>query len=227
MNSFGAYIHVKPDGTPFYVGKGRIDRAKRLDASHHNPYHARVVSKYGRQNIAIAFIPCSTEQIAFDLEIGLIKCFKRSGHALSNITSGGEGVSGPKSKEHLAKISAALKGRTGTFTGKKHTPETLAKLKAASTGKFYRRGKKCSVETVEKMRIAAVKQWSNPKNIETQRNAAKKQMKPVVACGVTFESRHSFSSFTGVPLTCVSRWANRGWQDKIDAAYTEAKNAGK
>ena len=227
MNGFGAYIHVKPDGTPFYVGKGRMERAKRLDASHHNLYHARIVSKYGRQNIAMAFIQCSTEQIAFDLEIGLIKCFKRSGHSLANITAGGEGVSGPKSKEHLAKIGAALKGRAGTFTNKKHTPETIAKLKAIHIGNSYRRGKKCSAESIEKMRIAATKQWSDPKKVEAQRNAAKNQMKPVIACGVEFESRHAFSSFTGVPLTCISRWANKGWQDKIDAAYMEAKHDGK
>lgn len=227
MASFGAYIHFKPNGIPFYVGKGRVERAKRLDASHHNIHHARVVSKYGKQNIAITFIPCSTEQIAFDLEVGLIKCFKRSNYPLSNITEGGEGASGPKSPEHIKNMSLALKGRIGTFKGKKHKPETIEKIRQLKIGNTNKKGKKCSPETIERMKVAAKKQWSDPKNIETQRNAARQQMKPIIACGVVFESRHAFSGFTGVPLTCVSRWANKGWQDKINAAYMEAKHASK
>ena len=52
-------------------------------------------------------------------------------------------------------------------------------------------------------------------------------MKPIVACGVVFESRHAFSKFTKVALSSVSRWANKGWQDKIDRAYLEITNAPK
>jgi len=227
MQEFGAYVHFKPDGVPFYVGKGRAERAKRLDASHHNVYHSRIVKKYGRKNIAVTFITCSSERIAFDLEIGLIKCLKRSGLCLANITDGGEGVSGVKSLTHIENLKTSLKGRLGTFKGKKHKPETIAKIRQFNLGNTYKLGKKCSVDSIEKMRSASKKHWKNIENIERQRKASQKQMKSITACGVVFESRHAFSNFTKVALSCVSRWANKGWQDKIDRAYLEIANASK
>jgi hypothetical protein len=46
-----AYIHCKPDGTPFYVGKGSGDRFRVSGAR--NPYYRRTVNKYGAKNILI------------------------------------------------------------------------------------------------------------------------------------------------------------------------------
>lgn len=91
MNNYFAYLHCKPDGTPFYVGKGLLHRVKNLSR---NKYHSNVVKKYGAENILIGEIECSTEEIALELEKGLIKCLKASGVKLTNLTEGGEGVSG-------------------------------------------------------------------------------------------------------------------------------------
>ena len=66
-----AYMHCKPNGIPFYVGKGALRRTKNL--SERNPYHQSVVSKYGKENILIGKMECSSEKIAFELEKGLIK----------------------------------------------------------------------------------------------------------------------------------------------------------
>ena len=103
-----AYVHCKPDGTVFYVGKGALRRVKNL--RERNAYHRRVVDKYGKKNILIGMLECSSEQIAFDLERGLIKCLKRQGVSLANCTDGGEGGSNPR-PETRAKLSAAAKER--------------------------------------------------------------------------------------------------------------------
>lgn len=94
---FLAYVHARPstrtvDGI-FYVGKGK--RSRSLDVLQgRNRYHARVVEKHGAGNILVGTIPCSSEKIAFELERGLIKCLRRMGVKLTNMTDGGEGTSG-------------------------------------------------------------------------------------------------------------------------------------
>ena len=109
-----AYIHCKPDGSPFYVGKGSSDRLKLY--SKRNNYHKNIVNKYGREKILIGGIECSSESIAFELEKGLIKCLTVSGIKLSNLTSGGEGAS--HSKETKSAISAKLKGTKKAWLSK-------------------------------------------------------------------------------------------------------------
>lgn len=107
MTSF-AYVHCKPDGTPFYVGKGALRRAKYL--GERNPHHQAVVSKYGRTNILIGMLECSSGSIAYELEKGIIKCLRRQGFQLTNLTDGGEGGTNP-TKETRARLSAAAKKR--------------------------------------------------------------------------------------------------------------------
>ena len=103
-----AYIHCKPDGVPFYVGKGALRRAKYL--GERNPYHKSVVQKYGKQNILVGKLECSTNEIAFELERGLIKCIKAMGIRLTNFTDGGEGSINP-APETRKRMSEAAKKR--------------------------------------------------------------------------------------------------------------------
>lgn len=109
------YVHCKPDGMPFYVGKGKIYRANNLNPKYRNPYHGKVTRKYGIENILIGTIECSTNAIALELEVGVIKCFKRMGIKLSNITNGGEGALGrPCSDKCKASVAEANKNRVWT-----------------------------------------------------------------------------------------------------------------
>jgi hypothetical protein len=103
-----AYIHCKPDGTPFYVGKGALRRVKYL--GERNPHHQAVVKKHGKENILIGMFDCSSSSIAYDLERGLIKCLKRSGVQLTNFTDGGEGGVNP-TLETRQRLSIAAKKR--------------------------------------------------------------------------------------------------------------------
>lgn len=122
MKIFGAYVHARPDGRIFYVGKGTETRAHNLTR---NLHHGNVVKKHGAESILVGFMPCSSEAIALELEIGLIKCLRRSGVVLTNQTDGGEGCTGLiHTAEAKAKVSRANKGR-------KATTEHRAKIKAA------------------------------------------------------------------------------------------------
>lgn len=155
MTIYGAYTHARPDGSVFYVGKGSIKRAKWMKR---NKWHSAIVEKYGAKNIVVSFIPCSSEDIAFDLEVGLIKCFRRIGVKLVNLTDGGEGVSGfTPSLETRAKMSVSSKASrtmevrakiSATSKGRKRSPEFCAKISAAKNGK------KRPPEFCEKMSIS-------------------------------------------------------------------------
>ena len=168
MKQFYAYIHAKPYGTPFYVAKGYGRRATDFFAR--NPYHKNITAKYGVDNILIGKMECSSEEIAFELEVGIIKCLKRMGMSLTNMTDGGEGRSGsiasaetkakmrvarlgkklpPRSAEYRAKSSATRKGKPG----RKHSKESLAKLIANHKGMT---GQKHSEETKAKIGAASI-----------------------------------------------------------------------
>lgn len=137
MKPFGAYVHARPDGRIFYVGKGKESRARSL---HRNSYHAKIVNKYGAENIRVGFVACSSEGIAFTLEIGIIKCLRRMGVALTNQTDGGEGCTGlVQTAEAKAKVSRANKGRKATL-------EHRAKISRAGIGNKYCLGKTLSAE---------------------------------------------------------------------------------
>jgi hypothetical protein len=164
---FYVYIHSKPDGTPFYVGKGCGIRAHRFTIR--NPHHKNVVNKYGKENIIIGKLECESELMAFEREKWLISLFKGIGIELTNRTDGGEGSSGlVMSEEAKTQISAKLKGQPG----RPHTNETKAKISAANTGKkrteeakmkMGRKGKIVSAETREKLKAAAHVFWAKRK----------------------------------------------------------------
>jgi hypothetical protein len=69
-----------------------------------------VVLKYGTDNISVCVFPCESEQHALDSEVALIAQLRGLGFTLTNMTDGGEGVSGLKcSPEVIAKRGAAIK----------------------------------------------------------------------------------------------------------------------
>lgn len=168
---FYAYMHTKPDGTPFYIGKGNGRRVRNF--SKRNQHHKNIVAKYGRQNIHIGYMECSDESTAFDLEMGLIKCVKRMGIKLTNLTEGGHGVSGlVVTPEQREKISATLTGRKGTpwsdeqrakfkatMTGMKRSAEARARMSAAAKGRVF------SEEHRAKLREGAKRFWERRKKM--------------------------------------------------------------
>ena len=143
MTSF-AYIHCKPDGIPFYVGKGALRRVNYL--GERNPFHQSIVKKYGNKNILIGKLECSDDKTAFELERGLIKCIKSMEVKLVNFTDGGEGGPNP-TPETRKKLSDAAKKRgvseacqiakVNAKKGKPLSEEQKDKLRVAQTGKVF------------------------------------------------------------------------------------------
>lgn len=159
--SYYAYLHARPNTENalgiFYVGKGKDGRAYELNRP--NPHHRNIVRKYGAENILVGTIECSSEQIAFDLEVGLIKCLKRMDVRLSNKTSGGDGVRGFAQSEQWRKNhSETMKGRTPWNKGAKLSEEHRLKV-IASQPRFT--GKSHTVESRAKMGVSKGMVWVN------------------------------------------------------------------
>jgi len=131
--SFFAYVQCRPDGTPFYVGKGSADRVS-LKKRYHNAHQCNVVDKYGRENILVGSYECSSEQIAYELERGIIKRILSSGAKLTNLSDGGEGAASGavRSTETRLKMAAGKIGNQWNV-GRKYSKETCIK-KSRSLG---------------------------------------------------------------------------------------------
>lgn len=112
---FCVYTHKKPNGDPFYIGKGLISRAYDFAPSRRTTWHKNIVNKYGRTNILIEIVLCDSEEHAFALEMTKIKEAKDAGFCLVNLTDGGEGVSGriPTEKQLAALAKGRMVGKKG------------------------------------------------------------------------------------------------------------------
>jgi len=176
----GVYTHARPDGTVFYVGKGDEKRAYQL-SSGRNHVHKRVTAKYGYDAIIVAFMPCGSEEEAFDEEVRLIEEYRAAGNQLVNLSDGGRGgQSGRKlSAEHREKIRAALTGKKkpagfseklrAANLGKRLSPEHIEKMAASKRGKRYsdaqRAAKRAAMsrpEVVAKLRAAHLGKTLSP-----------------------------------------------------------------
>jgi hypothetical protein len=159
-----AYIHCRPTGEPFYVGKGTLSRATSF--APRNAYYSNVVKKHGEVNILIGRLECSDDKTAFELEKGLIKLLTQQGYAITNMTAGGEGfVSGgvPWNKGKKGVSGGWNKGRvcsdetkqkiSRSVTEQMKSPERRLINSMAQRGNTYRRGTVLSVETREKISL--------------------------------------------------------------------------
>jgi len=166
---FVAYVHMKPDLTPFYVGKGSYARAQSLVASARNIWHGRIVSKYGKDNIVIETIECRSEKEAFLRERLIIASLKASGVELCNLTDGGEGPSGVVCSDEVRESRRIrMIGNTNT-KGAKRTESSIEKTRLAHIGA------KRSDETKEKLRVASLGRPKSPEEIEKIRKNTSKR----------------------------------------------------
>lgn len=120
-----AYVHSKPHGEPFYVGKG--GRRRVAEVVRNNKFHRDILSKYGVENVKVTAFPCASEKDAFLLETVIIGVLKGEGFRLANQTDGGEGTSGwaaPLAFKEQKRIDSL--GKKNPFYGKRHTPERNA-----------------------------------------------------------------------------------------------------
>lgn len=148
---------------PFYIGKGCKDRIQEhLRASYlkEKTYKNNKINKIileGLNVISLKISENSFEVDAFELEKKLISIIGRSNlnlGPLTNLTNGGEGISGliktdthklnlsisskgkKMSAEAKAKISESLRGKVGRNTGNKHSDYTKQKISNSKKGQL-------------------------------------------------------------------------------------------
>ena len=141
MNNYYTYAYLREDRTPYYIGKGKGNRAyrRRKNDTKSRKDKSRII--FLKQNL--------TEEEAFKHEKYMIAIFGRKDIGtgiLHNRTDGGEGSSGLiLTEEHRRKLSESL-------IGIKRDDETKEKLSKAKSGKnhpFY--GKTFSQEHRRKL----------------------------------------------------------------------------
>jgi group I intron endonuclease len=153
------YAYLREDKTPYYIGKGKCDRAYRRRNKGIKPPKDKSRILILKQNL--------TEEESFRHEVYMIAVFGRKDLGtgiLHNRTNGGEGASGAITSEEVKKKqSEAKKGKNNPFCGKKHTPETRKKISDAIKGENNPQyGKSLSEETRRKMSEAIKgKKWWN------------------------------------------------------------------
>lgn len=119
MNYY-VYRYIRLDTKlPFYVGKGKLNRARNM--CDHNDYCKNIANKHG---FKIEYIMENlTEEASLSKEIEFIKLYKDLGYCEANFTNGGKGNSGYKHTEEAKKrIGLASKGNKHCL-GYKHSIE--------------------------------------------------------------------------------------------------------
>lgn len=141
---FYVYQWVREDGTPYYIGKGKKDRAWKK-----TKYHVPPVDKSRIKIVAKKL----AEHEAFLLEKHLISLYGRKDKKegiLINLTDGGEGPSGSIcSEERKRKVSEKSKGNKYRL-GIKHSDEVKREMSRSRKGRVH------SEESIEKMRASKI-----------------------------------------------------------------------
>lgn len=152
-NDFYVYALFRETGQPFYIGKGRGKRwrmhEQEADSRVHNPHKSAII----RNMLAGGWTEIPKVKLAQNLsneqarayEIAWIAALgRRPRGLLANKTDGGEGTVGYRfTSEQRAKLSAI-------FTGRKASPETRAKMRAAAIRNIVR-----NPERLAKMQAAS------------------------------------------------------------------------
>jgi len=137
MNDYYVYAYLREDGTPYYIGKGKDNRA----------YQKRNFKPPSKDRIII-ILDNLTEEQAFANEIDYIKWYGRKDNntgSLRNLTDGGEGASGMILSEETKKRISIAKTNPSDETRKRlreshlgHKPsEETNKKRSESIRKFY------------------------------------------------------------------------------------------
>jgi len=209
---FYTYIHCKPNGDPFYVGKGHGNRSHRFDKR--NQHHKNIVAKYGRENILIYVTKRDSEESALRAEVRLIRMFRWAGFELCNQTDGGEGTVGRKlSAEEIARRTEKVKGskrsaetkakQSAASKGKKKSAEACVNMSKAHKGKPNGQlGRKHSEESKQKMSAAAKARIGRVCSEETKAKIAKSVAEKAAArwaAKQAYNSRNSNGTFCRKP----------------------------
>lgn len=168
------YLHIKEtDGTPFYVGKGKVSKRKRYKSKlNRNKWWNNIVDKHGFDIIMLE--EDLIEEEAFKIEkywIDRIGRRDKEEGSLVNLTDGGEGFSGRIITDDTRKKMSESK------KGFKHSDEMKEKMRQINKGNTNRLGMKTSEETKEKQSKAKLGKKRKPHSEETKEKIRQTQLK--------------------------------------------------
>jgi len=172
MQNYYVYVHRKAtNGSVFYVGKGKGDRAYWKHSR--SKYWNNIVAKHG---YTVEIVQSGMQEWwAHEMEIELIAFYGRDN--LCNLTDGGEGVSGLKMSEE-AKIKASI-------AHSNPSPEVRARM---SRGQ---KGRKMSEETKKLMSQSATGRKNRKESCKKLSNSRRKKYGVPIVCsnGMLFETQ--------------------------------------
>lgn len=142
LGEYYVYQYKTPEGIPFYVGKGKSDRAfshlqeaKKEQPNETNLHKLNKIKKIlaaGSEPIIEITYNNLDEETAFDLECFLIAKLGRADLGLgplTNLTNGGEGLSGlVRDLSGETNPNYGKRGEESIWWGRKHSQETKSKM---------------------------------------------------------------------------------------------------
>ena len=210
--NFLVYEHWRPDTQScFYVGKGKLRRAKSFEAR--NSRYERIVGVLRRLGMTpeIKIVADGlTESDAILLEIERIAYWRRCGIAIANYTDGGDGTSGRfHSQETRQKIRARAIGR-------KVSEETRAKMSAIRLG--TKRSDDTRAKQSASAKIAQKKRFEKMKETKAGEQLLRRKMIKISRKAATDPKVRAVRSVNAKGL-----WADPRYRDKVIAARAESR----
>lgn len=204
--SFYLYIHRRPNGDPFYVGKA-TSRYRPSMFSHRNAIHKNIAAKHGKDNIKIEVVEFPTHDDVLAAEIAAIAQFRAEGYFLANLTDGGEGMLGFKPSDETRRIwSEQRKGR-------KASAETRAKLSAIHKGNKHNLGRKLSERECELLskRFKGIPKSESHRAKIAAAHLGKKGMSPTEETKIKMSIAHALRYTIPINREKARESAHRGW----------------
>jgi group I intron endonuclease len=173
MTIYYIYAYTRPDGTPYYIGKGKGDRAYR---------RSHIVPLPKNKSQIIMMESNLTEVGALALERFYIRWYGRKDIGtgiLRNMTNGGDGASGYVcTEDHRKKMSEAMTGNKNPMFGKKLAYETRRRMSESKSGNNHPMfGKKHTEETKKKMSESLIGKPLGPQSEEHKRKRVESTQK--------------------------------------------------